>query len=296
MSRLDAKLDTHKDAEVRLALEPLVRLADVTGAAILGLIHVNKSMSTDPLTTLMASRAFAAVARAVLFAMKDPDDETLRLLGQPKNNLGRVDLPTLTFRIQSAHVADTDEGPVFTGRIEWVGESDRSITEALESASETAEGRSAVAEAADWLLDHLASQGGTDDSAAIRTQGGKAGHAFSTLKRARTRIKAISEPCGFPRRTFWTLPSTAAQRDPITVGPALGRLVPLSPLGPTGYNDTSPVPDVRSEQSDQKSQWAQSDQPPTRGGPTGPQTEDCPVCTWPYDSLGHTQNCGTAGA
>ena len=68
MSRLDAKLDTHKDAEVRLALEPLVSIANSTGAAILGLIHLNKSLSTDPLTMLMGSRAFAAVARAVLFA------------------------------------------------------------------------------------------------------------------------------------------------------------------------------------------------------------------------------------
>ncbi len=42
MSRLDAKLDTHKDAEVRIALEPLTALADRTGAAVARLIHVNK--------------------------------------------------------------------------------------------------------------------------------------------------------------------------------------------------------------------------------------------------------------
>ncbi len=122
MSRLDAKLDTHKDAEVRQALEPLVHVANSTGAAILGLIHLNKSLSTDPLTMLMGSRAFAAVARAVLFCMVDPDDETARVLGQPKNNLGRTDLPTMTFRIVSAHVADTDEGPVWTGRVDWQDE------------------------------------------------------------------------------------------------------------------------------------------------------------------------------
>ena len=122
MSRLDSQLDTHKDAEVRLALEPLTALADRTGVAVVGLIHVNKSHSTDPLTTLMASRAFAAVARAVLFVMRDPDDDGTRLLGSPKNNLGRDDLPSLTFRIESAHVADTDEGEVWTGRVQWVGE------------------------------------------------------------------------------------------------------------------------------------------------------------------------------
>ena len=91
MSRLDAALDTHKDSEVRRALEPLVTLADRTGVAVLGLIHVNKSSTTDPLTSLMGSRAFAAVARAVLFVMTDPDDENARLLGQAKNNLGRSD-------------------------------------------------------------------------------------------------------------------------------------------------------------------------------------------------------------
>jgi hypothetical protein len=69
--------------------------------------------------------------------MTDPDDEEIRLLGQPKNNLGRTDLPTLTFRIESAHVVDTDEGSVWTGRVAWVGEREGSIREALEAAGET---------------------------------------------------------------------------------------------------------------------------------------------------------------
>ena len=74
ISRLDAGLDTHKDAEVRQAHEPIVALAERTGVHITGLIHVNKSGTADPLTALMGSRAFAAVARAVLFVMEDPDE------------------------------------------------------------------------------------------------------------------------------------------------------------------------------------------------------------------------------
>ena len=104
LSRLDASLDTHKDSEVRQALEPLAALADRTGASVVGLIHVNKSAHTDPLTTLMGSRAFAAVARAVLFVVTDPEDEEMRLLGQAKNNLGRADLPTLRFCMESVKV------------------------------------------------------------------------------------------------------------------------------------------------------------------------------------------------
>lgn len=150
MSRLDGRLDTHKDAEVRLALEPIVAIANRTRTTCLGIIHVNKSDSTDPLSMLMGSRAFAAVARAVLFMMTDPEDETVRLLGQPKNNLGRTDdLPTLAFRIESAHVADTEDGPVTSGRVAWLGESSISIGDALvdrdAAASRTKTGRLADA-------------------------------------------------------------------------------------------------------------------------------------------------------
>ena len=116
LSRLDTALDTHKDAEVRIALEPLVTLADRTEAVVFGLIHVNKSSSSDVLTLLMGSRAFTAVARSVLFVMLDPEDESRRLLGQPKNNLGRTDLPTKTFRIVGALAGmDWRERPVDPG-------------------------------------------------------------------------------------------------------------------------------------------------------------------------------------
>lgn len=248
MSRLDANLDTHKDAEVRQALEPLVRIADNTGASILGLIHLNKSVTTDPLTMLMGSRAFAAVARAVLFCMVDPDDETSRILGQPKNNLGRTDLPTMAFRIVSQHVTDTEEGPVYTGRVDWQAETPRTLTEVLEAASEGSENRTATQEAGDWLTDWLTSQGGTDESASIKREGLKAGHSQDSLKRARRRIGAVSTAEGFPRRTFWTLPDT--------VGADLGESAPTTPTAPTA--PTAPT----GAQSVQSAHWVQSDETP----------------------------------
>jgi hypothetical protein len=198
LSRLDSALDTHKDADVRRALEPLAALADATGACVLGIIHVNKSTSSDVLTTLMASRAFTAVARAVLFIMADPDDEESRLLGQAKNNLGRADLPTLSFKIVGAKVADTPEGEVWTGKLEWTGEADRSIKEAVEAAAATTGDRTATTEAADWLSDYLASQGGCADSAAVKRKGAEAGHSVSALKRARQRLHVSSEARGSP--------------------------------------------------------------------------------------------------
>jgi hypothetical protein len=212
LSRLDERLDSHKDQAVRLALEPLVALADRAGVTVAGIIHVNKSNSHDPLTTLMASRAFAAVARAVLFVMEDPDDEAVRLLGQAKNNLGRMDLPTLSFRIVGCKVAETAEGPVWTGMLEWIGETDRTIRDALQTAAEMAGDKTATSEAGDWLHDYLVSQDGNADSAEVRREGSKAGHGKDALNRARKKLGIVSIASGFPRRTFWHLSAQSSQQ------------------------------------------------------------------------------------
>lgn len=208
MSRLDASLDTHKDAEVRRALEPLTVLADRTRCCVLGLIHVNKSKSDDALTTLMGSRAFAAVARCVLFVMTDPDNEQARLLGQAKNNLGRTDLPTLSFRIVPCKVAETAEGAVWTGQLEWTGESDRSLRDVMQESAATAADRSATGEATTWLEDYLADATGPADWAEIRRKGQTAGHSKESLRRAKTKLGVVSVTSGFPRRAFWSLPAS----------------------------------------------------------------------------------------
>src|SRR5665213_12264 len=208
MSRLDAGLDTHKDAEVRIALEPLVALADRCGAAILGLIHVNKSGGTDALNMLMGSRAFGAVARSVLFAMNSPEDENVKLLGQPKNNLGRSDLPTLTYSITGTKVADRADGEIWTGRVEWIGESDVTISDALVASGEDSEARSATEEAVDWLQDYLKSVGGVAPSGTIKLQGHAVGHSARTLDRARKKLRIATESAGFPRQTFWQMPAS----------------------------------------------------------------------------------------
>jgi hypothetical protein len=237
ISRLAAKLDTHKDAEVRIGLEPVTSLADRCRAAVIGLIHVNKGASTDPLTLLMGSRAFAAVARAVLFVMTDPDDETgnTRLMGVPKNNLGRTDLPTLAFMIESVHVATTEEGEVWTSRIDWKGESSRTIHDAMEASGEGSETRTATAEAVGWLEDYLMSVGGSDASAEVKKHGAKVGHAHRTLERAAGRLKVDITTSGYPRRSYWTLPIAV-------IPPPEFNGASHAKLGATGVTETpSPV-------------------------------------------------------
>jgi hypothetical protein len=206
ISRLDSKLDTHKDAEVRQALEPLVKLADDTGAVVLGIIHVNKGSSKDPLNTVMGSRAFTAVARAVLFVAEDPESDTGRVLGQVKNNLGRSDLPTLTFEIDNTLVANTTDGDIYTGKLRWTGETEQTIRDVVEAAASGGD-KTRTKDAAQWLKQFLTQHHGVAQSSLIKKAGGDAGHSESTLKRARRQVGVTTESTKtFPRITFWLLP------------------------------------------------------------------------------------------
>lgn len=254
MSRLAASLDAHRDAEVRRALEPLTMIADRTEASVLGLIHVNKSTTSDPLTMLMGSRAFAAVARAVLFVAADPDDVSgARVIGQPKNNLGRTDLPTLSFGIISGTVGHVDGEPITTGKLVWNADSSRSLTDVLESTAEGREGRSAAKEAGDWLLDYLILEGGSAASVDIKRDGAKAGHSQDALKRARTKVGVtvsnISRP-GVPRSTVWNHSQCSPGESAL--------ITPIALIAPT---------DRESEQSGQSVQSAETPREASRLAP-----------------------------
>ena len=209
LSRLDAELDTHKDAEVRLALEPLVAMAEATKASFLGLIHVNKSSTTDPLTMLMASRAFPAVARAVLFVMDDPDEQGVRLLGQPKNNLGRTDLPTLRFRVDAADVGkDPDDGrTIEAGKLTWLETTARNLTDVLAAIAAGPKRKTQTDDAIEWLSRYLgACEDGRAESSTIKDAATRAGIGEKSLRAARVRLDITTPSEGYPRMTYWQLP------------------------------------------------------------------------------------------
>jgi hypothetical protein len=144
MSIIDGKLDTHKDREVRQALDPLSRFASAAGVAVLGLIHVNKSSGTDPLNSLMGSRAFSAVARSVLFCIRTPQIEGVEgpdtyLFTQEKCNLGPKQMSQQYGISQVMLEATDDEGGLFrvpTSRVAWGGTDSRRAGDVLEEASQ----------------------------------------------------------------------------------------------------------------------------------------------------------------
>lgn len=235
IARLDGALNSHKDADVRRALEPLTKMADKTGCSVIGMIHVNKSGKTDPMDLVMASRAFTAVARAVTYVIRDEEDESQRFVGTPKNNLGRTDLPSLIFtlvdqlvdRVMSDVTGELTD--VRAGRLEWRGEDPRSIGDILVDQGGNgggggdghARGRDGAGSLAEiWLNQYMTAQELGGDSWVLATEaidaGTAANHAERTLKRARSSLGIVSVRRGGGRGTapvtWWALEGT----DPAT--------------------------------------------------------------------------------
>ncbi|WP_246332596.1 AAA family ATPase [Sphaerotilus montanus] len=86
--------DSHKNTEVRRALQPLVDLAAQIGAAVVGITHLSKGTSgKDPTERVTGSIAFTAIVRVVLLAAKVTDDngKDRRVLVRSKSNIGPDD-------------------------------------------------------------------------------------------------------------------------------------------------------------------------------------------------------------
>ena len=98
--------DSHKNTEVRRALEPLVTFAEDHGIAILGITHVNKrSKGKDLIDRITGSLAFTAVARIVILAVKGAKTEgndalNSCVLVRAKSNIGPIE-GGFTYRIES---------------------------------------------------------------------------------------------------------------------------------------------------------------------------------------------------
>jgi hypothetical protein len=261
LSLIHSAIDTHRDRDLRTALEPLVNMADRTGCAVVGLAHFNKSVSGDALNLITGSRAFSAVARAVIAIARDDDaGDGSCVMSQAKNNLGKLDLPSLRYVVES-HEIPTEEGPAYVGKLVFTGESERSVSDILGDGASGSdrEERTERDEAATWLKDYLAQQGGEAVREDVLKAARAAGFSEATLKRARTRARVVAKREGFPSRSMWRINIGHAQQQGQPVSSQsdqsaqLTEVEPTAPTEPTGApasrsaHATSPLTLVRSD-------------------------------------------------
>lgn len=204
-SVMDGRIDAHRDREVRTALEPLSQLAENAGAAVLGLVHLGKSTGTDPVNLILGSRAFSAVARLAMVAARDPEDEKNYILSVEKSNLGRLDAPGRTYRVDETFV-DTDEGQASTGLLVWTGETDTRVRDIYAEAADASSDGIGRDEVVEWLRGYLTDQHGEASRADLVKAARADGISERSLQRHRKRAGVhIAPRQGFGQGNVWQL-------------------------------------------------------------------------------------------
>ncbi|BBY13825.1 AAA family ATPase [Mycobacterium marseillense] len=196
MSLVSDRIDTHRERDVREALDPLAKIADRTKAVILGIAHWNKGSGTDISARITGSGAFKNVPRAIFGFGRDPGSaDGSCVLTQSKNSLGRSDLPSISYRIESATV-ETAHGDAHTGRFVVLGVSDRSLGEILATANgDKAKGRpEKLTPAQEFILMYVQVYGDEHGEVASRdaiAQGVVEGFKVNELTKARNAMSNL---------------------------------------------------------------------------------------------------------
>ncbi|WP_165774114.1 AAA family ATPase [Mycolicibacterium sphagni] len=197
MSLVSDRIDTHREREVREALDPLAKIADRTKAVILGIAHWNKGSGSDISARITGSGAFKNVPRAIFGFGRDPESlDGGCVMTQSKNSLGRSDLPSIRYRIESATVG-TPHGDAHTGRLVVLGVSDRSLAEILATANSGEKGKGRAEKltpAQEFILTYVQAYGDAHGEVASRdllTQGAIEGFKENDLSKARNAMRNL---------------------------------------------------------------------------------------------------------
>ena len=251
MAYLPLGADSHKDQDIRRVLSRLAELADRTGCTVLLLRHLNKATGRDPLYRGGGSIGIVGAARAGLLVAADPDEPERRVMATVKSNLGPSP-ESLMYRLIGA-------GDYGVARVQWEGATAHTARSLLSGPSDDEDG-GALTEAEQWLTDYLESQGGAAPSKDVKAEAGKVGIRERTLQRAVKSLALTVDGRGFPRVTFWQLPSPASGANAARSTPATQN------LGATGATG-----DDQRKQVGATGQESQSRQPRETGA-TGVQT------------------------
>jgi hypothetical protein len=205
---LPAGVSPNSDQHVRHAMAALKASAERTGAAIVVVRHLNKTMTANPLYRGVGSIGIIGAARSGLLLAADPDDPERRILALAKGNLARP-AASLAFRLEDVPGATV-------ARVVWDGESPWTANQLLHAQGQAEddgdEARSAVDDARAWLREALAA--GPRAAMELRHEAAAHGIVEKTLYAARKAegISAYKErvPNG---RWFWLLAITEGERE-----------------------------------------------------------------------------------
>lgn len=207
-SFLGGDTDAHRDNEVRSVLGPVAELASKFNVAVVMVAHRRKSSGDFADDSVLGSRAFTGIARAVWHLSRDPDDPKRRLLLPGKNNL-TAEGDGLAFRLEGQP----------TGRIVWengpvaMTADDAQLAEARSAAAKRKPGPRADArqQAAQWLGEALAD--GPRTPTELEVDAEKHGHKWRTVQRAAVDLDVVRHRSEFGGGMLWYLPGQQPCQD-----------------------------------------------------------------------------------
>lgn len=238
---LSDRIDSHKDHSIRRALGALKRLAEETETAILGVVHLNKRDSRQAAERIMGSVGFYNAVRSVLLLTQDPDTADQRVLSHPKSNLAPRAV-SLRLGIEPRFVLSSIEERIETVGVAWLGEAPEITADSALEDVQSADERSAVAEASEFLIGELAA--GPVAATNLKTRAEANGIAWRTLRRAKGRLAVTSAKDGADGAWRWHAAPEGGQSGQARQGSQSGHVAkggqtsdrgndgPLGPLHP----------------------------------------------------------------
>ncbi|MEY4685926.1 MAG: hypothetical protein RLZ25_2385 [Pseudomonadota bacterium] len=199
--------DSHKNAEVRRGLQPLVEVAERLDCAVLGLSHFSKGTSgRDPVERVTGSIAFAALARIVWSSAKMPDCDQeggSRILVRTKSNIGPDDGGVRFDLVQT----ELDGFPEITAsKVQWGTLMEGTAFELLQRAETQPEPENEddQPEVDVWLTEFLAHGPQTAKETFLAAKG--EGFSKDQVKRSKQRLGISSGKHTFNGPWSWSLP------------------------------------------------------------------------------------------
>jgi putative DNA primase/helicase len=194
-SYLGRCVDAYRENEVRAVLEPLAEIARRRSIAVILVAHTRKAWASFADDSVLGSRAFVGLPRAVWHVTKDPQDRMRRLFLPGKSNLSR-ETSGLAFRIVPN-----------PARVQWLGPVDLQADDL--AVEESIRGRKPEARnaAVDWLQKLLREKPMSVQK--IRKAAQKAGFSWATVRRAAEMLPIERRKKAFGGGWEWRLESDA---------------------------------------------------------------------------------------
>ena len=198
--------DSHKNGEVRRALQPLVDFGERMNCAVFGISHFSKGTGgKEPLERVTGSLAFGALARIVLATAKITEGETCkRIFCRAKSNIG-PDGDGFEYTLEQKEVKGYPG--LSSSYVVWGEPVEGSARELLAESEVENDDGSNVHSATSWLQNLLKDEGNSLDLKDVMKAAQAMGYKERTVHRARKKIGAIVQLTGFgkDKRSTWSI-------------------------------------------------------------------------------------------